>query len=123
MTRKDIKKMLRQQIDGLYSKSLVFSTGSDESALIPLLAGKVETYSSFFEGGTAVSVTPNPLNRKSVIVGAKTPTGRVSTMITIPHVKQSYMYQNFVADFKNNLNASFDDTTKCDYVTLKFDRL
>ena len=110
--------MLRQQIDGLYSKSLVFSTGSDESALIPLLAGKIETYSSFQEGGTAVTATPDPLNRKSVIVGAKTPTGRVSTMITIPHVKQ-----NFVADFKNNLNASFDDTTKCDYVTLKFDRL
>ena len=108
--------MLRQQIDGLYSKSLVFSTGSDESALIPLLAGKIETYSSFQEGGTAVTATPDPLNRKSVIVGAKTP-------ITIPNVKQSYMYQNFVADFKNNLNASFDDTTKCDYVTLKFDRL
>lgn len=115
--------MLRQQIDGLYSKSLVFSTGSDESALIPLLAGKIETYSSFQEGGTAVTATPDPLNRKSVIVGAKTPTGRVSTMITIPHVKQSYMYQNFVADFKNNFNASFDDNTKCDYVTLKFDRL
>lgn len=115
--------MLRQQIDGLYSKSLVFSADSHESALLLLLAGKVETYSSFVEGGIAVSVTPNPLNRKSVIVGAKTPTGRISTMITIPHVKQSYMYQNFVADFKNHLNASFDDTTKCDYVTLKFDRL
>ena len=115
--------MLRQQIDGLFSKSLVFSAGSDESALLPLLAGKIETYSSYHEGGTAVTTTPNPLNRKSIIVGAKTPTGRISTMITIPHVKQSYMYQDFVADFKNNLNASFDDTTKCDYVTLKFDKL
>lgn len=115
--------MLKQTIDGLYSKNLTFSAGSDEEALVPLLAGKLEEFAIHGEGGTAVSVTPNPLNRKSVIVGAKTPTGRVSTMITIPHVKQSYMYQNFVADFKNNLNASFDDNTKCDYVTLKFDRL
>jgi len=107
--------MLKQTIDDLYSKNLTFSAGSDEEALIPLLAGKLEKFAIHSEGGTA--------NRKSVIVGAKTPTGRVSTMITIPHVKQSYMYQNFVADFKNTLNASFDDTTKCDYVTLKFDRL
>ena len=33
--------MLRQTIDGLYAKSLTFSSGSDEDALLPLLAGKV----------------------------------------------------------------------------------
>ena len=115
--------MLRQTIDGLYAKSLTFSNGSDEDALLPLLAGKVESYSVFGDGGTALTSTPDPLNRKNVIVGAKTATGRISTMVTIPHVKQSYMFQNFLSDFTGKLDANYDTAVKCDYVTLKFDRL
>ena len=50
--------MLRQTIDGLYAKSLTFSSGSDEDALLPLLAGKVESYSVFGDGGTALASAP-----------------------------------------------------------------
>ncbi|WP_072595455.1 hypothetical protein, partial [Campylobacter concisus] len=87
--------MLRQTIDGLYAKSLTFSSGSDEDALLPLLAGKVESYSVFGDGGTALASTPDPLNRKNVIVGVKTATGRISTMVTVPHVKTKLYVSKF----------------------------
>ncbi|WP_170000597.1 hypothetical protein [Campylobacter sp. RM9328] len=115
--------MLKQHITGLQSRTLDFKEGSDETALASLLAGRIETYELKSSGGVAMNTTPAVLNRKNFIVGKDTPTGRLSAMIQVPHVKESFFFNELIAAVKGKFDATYTSEVKCDYVKLKFDKL
>ena len=62
-------------------------------------------------------------NKKSLIVSSKNATGRVSTMMTIPHVKLASRINEMTADIKGKFDCGYDDNTKCDSVRLRFNQL
>lgn len=114
--------MLKQKINGLMPLTIAASGSSaDMAALQAVLAGEVESYESKGNGGTAMPTIPNPLNRKSFIVGAKTPTGRISCYLNIPHVKVSAHYNEIIAGIVGTFDAGYDSTVKAGYCTMKFD--
>ena len=87
-----------------------------------LMAGKVEKYKTIGSGGQAINAIPNPLNKKVFIVGDRDVSGRISTMFTLPHVKNASEYPDLLADIKGKFDSSYDSAIKCEYVTLKFDK-
>lgn len=114
--------MLKQTIKGLQTLN-VSVTGSDAdlTSLVGVLAGKVEQYKSVGNGGVAIAAIPSPLNRKVLIVGDKDPTGRLSTMVTIPHVKAASTFSNLLTDIVGVFDSGYDSSIKCEYAKLKFD--
>lgn len=114
--------MLRQQVKNL-NKTLSFTGNSDEDLLNPLLAGKIEVYKEISSGGTELNQTPELLNRKSFIVSKNTPTGRLSAMIRIPHVKETFYFNELNTAVKGKFDASYESDTKCDTVKLNFDKI
>lgn len=115
--------MLRQTITGLRSKTLSFTAGSDEDALAPLLAGKVEKYSLKNTVGTNNVATPLEANRKNLIVGSNGATGRISCMVRLPHVKADKFFNDISAASKGKFDSHWDSSVKCDYVKLHFDKI
>lgn len=115
--------MLRQTIKGLktLNVSAIGATDGDTTALIGIMAGKVEKFKNVGEGGTAVAAIPNPLNKKSIVVGKKDATGRLSTMFSVPHIKASKTFKDLLADIKGKFDCDYVLTTKCEYAKLKFD--
>ena len=115
--------MLKQTINGLRSLnvSAVGSTAGDTTALIGLMAGKVEKFKNVGEGGTAIAAVPATLNKKSVVVGKKDATGRLSTIFTVPHVKAAKTFKDLSADVVGKFDCDYVITTKCEYAKLKFD--
>lgn len=115
--------MLKQTIDGLTGKTLTFKANSDEDALIAIMGGKVEKYELKSTGGSELNQTPAVLNRKSFIVSKETSTGRLSAMVRIPHVKETFYFNELVTAVKGNFDASFESDVKCDVVKMNFDKL
>jgi hypothetical protein len=116
--------MLKQAIKGLrgITVSAVGATDGDTTALIGIMAGKVEKLKLIAEGGTAIAAIPSPLNKKSVVVGKKDATGgRLSTMFSVPHVKPSKTFKDFAPDVIGKFDCDYVLTTKCEYAKLKFD--
>ena len=58
--------MLKQTIKGLHplTVSAIGATDGDTTALIGLMAGKVEKFKNVGEGGVAVAAITSPLNKK-----------------------------------------------------------
>lgn len=115
--------MLKQTIKGLktLNVSAIGATDGDTTALLGLMAGKVEKYKNVGEGGTAVAAIPNPLNKKSIVVGKKDVAGRLSTMFSVPHVKAAKSFKDLSADVVGKFDCDYVLTTKCEYAKLKFD--
>lgn len=115
--------MLKQTIQGLrpLTVSAIGATDGDTTALIGLMAGKVEKFKNVGEGGTAVAAIPSPLNKKSIVVGKKDATGRLSTIFSVPHVKASKTFKDLSADVVGQFDCDYVLTTKCEYAKLKFD--
>lgn len=115
--------MLKQTIKNIRSLtvSAVGATDGDTTALLGLMAGKVDKYKKVGEGGTAIAAIPSPLNKKIIIVGDKDPSGRMSTIMTIPHVKPASKLPELTADILGKFDSDYVGTIKCDYVKLKFD--
>ena len=115
--------MLKQTIKGLrpLTVSAIGATDGDTTALISLMAGKVENFKNVGEGGAAVVAIPSPLNKKSIVVGKKDATGRLSTMFSVPHVKPSKTFKDLLADITGKFDCDYVLTTKCEYAKLKFD--
>ena len=115
--------MLKQTIKNIRSLtvSAVGATDGDTTALIGLMAGKVDKYKEVGNGGAAIPAIPNPLNKKIIIVGDKDPSGRMSTIMTIPHVKPASKLPELTADILGKFDSDYVGTIKCDYVKLKFD--
>ena len=118
-----VKIMLRQTIKGLktLNVSAIGATDGDTTALIGLMAGKVEKFKNVGEGGTAVAAIPSPLNKKSIVVGKKDATGRLSTIFSVPHVKAAKTFKDLSADVVGKFDCDYVLTTKCEYAKLKFD--
>ncbi|WP_169779664.1 hypothetical protein [Campylobacter curvus] len=115
--------MFKQTIKGLNTHSVsVNGSDADLNKLAAIFAGKVEKYKLVGSGGTKMNALPDPINKKVFVVGSTNATGRLSTMMTIPHVKVASEYPDLVADIKGKFDCSYEDTTKCDYVTLKYDK-
>ncbi|WP_169942418.1 hypothetical protein [Campylobacter sp. RM15925] len=115
--------MLKQTIQGLRPLSIdVVGNDGDKQKLIDIMAGKVEKYKSVGSGGQALNQIPNPLNKKVFIVGDRNENGRISTMFTLPHVKNASEYPELLTDIKGKFDSSYDSDVKCEYVTLKFDK-
>lgn len=114
--------MLKQRIKGLNPLTIsVKSSEADQTALQGILAGEVEVYDLKAEGGTAMPTMPEILNRKNFIVGANTPTGRITTYLQIPHVKVSADYNSISSSIIGKFNASYDSSVKADFCNMKFD--
>lgn len=114
--------MLKQKIKGLNTLTVaVTGSNSDIEKLIPLLAGEVTKYKSVGSGGSVLAIIPNPLNKKVFVVGSQSPNGRISGMLTIPHVKTSSEYPELVADIKGKFDSAFNSDIKCEYAKLRFD--
>ncbi|AQW84186.1 hypothetical protein CPIN17262_0485 [Campylobacter pinnipediorum subsp. pinnipediorum] len=115
--------MLKQYIQGLNPKTLSFSDNSDEDSLLPLLAGKIEKYEQTATGGAVLNELPATLNRKEFIVSKDSPTGRISSIVRIPHVKETFYFNELNASVKGKFDSSFTSDVKCDEVKLRFDSL
>jgi len=115
--------MLKQTIKGLrpLNVSAIGATDGDITALIGIMAGKVEKFKNIGEGGNAIAAIPSPLNRKSIVVGVKDATGRLSTMFTVPHVKAAKTFKDLLADIVGKFDCDYVLPTKCEYAKLKFD--
>ncbi|MCZ6104703.1 hypothetical protein [Campylobacter ureolyticus] len=114
--------MLKQRIQGLQVKTVsVKGSKADTGKLQALLAGEVEVYELKGEGGTALPTLPANLNRKTFTVGAKTPTGRRSCYLQIPHVKASANYTTIPATVIGKFDADYDSGIKADFCNMKFD--
>ena len=112
--------MLKQTIKGLRSLTVtaIGATDGDTTALIGLMAGKVEKIKNV---GVAVAAIPSPLNKKSIVVGKKDAVGRLSTIFSVPHVKAAKTFKDLSADVVGKFDCDYVLTTKCEYAKLKFD--
>ena len=114
--------MIKQSIKGLTTLSVnVTGTTGDLTSLIGLMAGKVESYKSIANGGTAVAAIPNPLNKKTFVVGNKTANGRESTIFSVPHVKSSVTSLTLYPSIIGKFDSGYESAIKSDYAMLKFD--
>ncbi|MDO5650332.1 MAG: hypothetical protein Q4G11_06980 [Gallicola sp.] len=114
--------MLKQRIKN-YNPLTVDVTGSDGDivALQGIMAGEVERYDLKAQGGTEMKAMPAVLNRKNLVVGAKTATGRISCYLALPHVKASSTYPQISASIIGQFDASYESAVKADYANMKFD--
>ncbi|CUU90543.1 Uncharacterised protein [Campylobacter hyointestinalis subsp. hyointestinalis] len=115
--------MLKQKFKGLTTNINANGGEDDINALIGLMVGEVTQFELKGQGGSNADL-PQELNKKVFIVGAKSTSssGRISTMITLPHVKVAKMSNEIAADIKNKFNANYETAIKADYVNLKFDK-
>ena len=119
--------MYRQSIDGgaSFMTVNVNALNADaDTALTSLMCGIVTEYKlALGDGGTALTSTPKTFNKKVLIVGKdKGLQGRLSTMVTLPHIKASRAFNDYSADIIGKFFASSNSAEKADYVKLKFDR-
>ncbi|OCR98861.1 hypothetical protein A9K75_09580 [Campylobacter fetus subsp. testudinum] len=116
--------MLKQTIDGVTKSINANGSSADVGALIGILVGEITEYDLKFQGGTEMPTMPSLLNKKVLIVGSKATAsqGRLSSMVTLPHVKTSKTFNEISVDIKNKFNANYESAIKADYVTLKFDK-
>ncbi|KAB0610917.1 hypothetical protein [Campylobacter hyointestinalis] len=115
--------MLKQKVKGVTININANGSEEDITALLGLMVGEITQFDLKGQGGTRADL-PQELNKKVFIVGAKSTenSGRLSTMITLPHVKASKMSNEIAADIKNKFNANYETAIKADYVNLKFDK-
>lgn len=116
--------MLKQYIQGqrVHNADISASDG-DIAKILPVLAGKVEVYRQTATGGTALPNPPMPLNAKKIIVGKKDVTGRLSTMLHLPHVNPAKNISDLETALIGNFDCGFETDVKCEYINLKFDAL
>ena len=90
--------MLKQRIQGLPPKTIDYQASTaDMDALKNLLAGEIEIYEEKASGGgTAMPQLPAKLNAKSFVVGARTPQGRISCLLSVPHMKETSDYNKVI---------------------------
>lgn len=113
--------MLKQRITSLRPLTIsAEATEADLTDLKGLLAGEIESFENKGQGGTT-AVLPETLNKKVFIVGAKSAEGRISTQVTIPHVKESRHYTEVSTDIIGKFFANYEVATKSDYAKLRFD--
>lgn len=112
---------LRQNVKGLRAKTVSLSASSaDIGALKGLMAGEVEEFKTTSSGGTTAPL-PSNLNRKALVVGKKTPTGRLSVYVNLPHVKEAKTFTDLETSMVGQFDASYTNNVKCEYATLMFD--
>lgn len=116
--------MLKQNIKGVVRNVNANGSEEDVTALIKLMAGEITEYELKASGGSELRELPETLNKKVYIVGSKATStnGRISTMISIPHVNPSRVFHLISADIINKFNADYETAVKADYVNLKFDK-
>ncbi|ANE35645.1 hypothetical protein CIG11343_0584 [Campylobacter iguaniorum] len=116
--------MLKQNINGVITTVQANGSEADIQALIGIMAGEITEYELKGQGGTEVAQLPNPVNKKVIILGKKATqtTGRLSTQISIPHVKPAKTFNEISADIRSKFTANYDVADKADYVSLKFDK-
>ncbi|HDX6330713.1 hypothetical protein [Campylobacter fetus] len=116
--------MLKQNINGVVKSINANGSAADVTALLGLMVGEITEYELKAEGGTEMLTIPSTLNNKVFIVGSKATStqGRLSSMVTLQHVKPAKTFNEISADIKGKFNADYTTAIKCDYVTLKFDK-
>ncbi len=108
--------MLRQTLNGV--RVNVKCDGA-ETTLAPLLAGLVEQFDLKTSGGSPAPM-PAVLNRKRIAVGDSTQ--KISCSFTVPHIKETAKYTDIELAVKGKFDAHYDQTVKCDYVSIVYDK-
>ncbi|WP_456400169.1 hypothetical protein [Persephonella sp.] len=108
--------MLRQTLSGITNN---VKADGVEDELIPLLAGLVEKFEKKGSGGTSTA-HPVELNTKRYSVGDSSQ--KISCSFRVPHVKESVTYSDVEAVVVGKFDAHYDQTTKCDYLNLIYDK-
>lgn len=108
--------MLRQTLNGV--RVNVKCEGAEVN-LKPLLAGLVEEFTLKAQGGTPAPA-PQSLNRKRIAVGDSTQ--KISCSFTVPHLKETALYTDIEGAILGKFDAHYDQSVKCDYVNLIYDK-
>lgn len=112
--------IIKQVVKGSTVKTLdVDASNADLTELIAILAGEVQTFELKSEGGSTAT-TPSALNRKRYSCGDKS--SNISCSFTVPHAKLTANTPEFEAVVIGAFDASYDSSTKCDYMNLFYDR-
>jgi len=92
--------------------------------LLPLLVGRVETFTLKSQGGKAISATPEPLNRVRISVRKLMDDGsQISCSFTIPHLKPSVDYKTLQGLIVGKFETWWaDKSPKCDDFAIIYDR-
>lgn len=109
--------MLRQNTNGRITQTVMVNGSiADMTALAAICAGNVEIWDKKSEGGTTTPVAL-PLNPIGFSVGKKNIDGsRMSAFVKLPHLKSPKSIQDVRASVKGSWDASFESTSKCEYV-------
>jgi len=93
--------------------------------LLPVLAGRVETFSFKGQGGKAIDTTPEPLNRVRISVRAFDTDGtQISCSFTIPHLKSTVDYKTLEGLIVGKFDAWWTDKTlKAKECAIIYDRI
>lgn len=109
--------MIKQIINGKTVGTVYANVSSaDFTTISAVLAGKSENYTKVAEGGTPFSVTtPNAVKFS---VGKVTLEGRISTAVSIPHLKVGKKDSDIRTVALGAFDVAYDIGTKCEYVNL-----
>lgn len=109
--------MIKQIINGKTAGiSYVNVSSADFTTISAVLAGKSENYTKVAEGGTPFSVTtPNAVKFS---VGTVSINGRISTAVSIPHLKVGKKDNDIRTVALGAFDLNYESTIKCDYVNM-----
>ena len=93
--------------------------------LLPLLAGRIETFTFKAQGGKAISTTPEPLNRVRISVRTWDKDGdMVSCSFTVPHLNPSVDYKTLEGLIVGKFDAWWSSgAPKCSDWAVIYDRM
>lgn len=116
--------MIQQQVGGLRPRSININ-GSDEdlAEFAKLLAGEIVVYKLIESGGEPLAHNLSGFNKKSYVISKRNEDdSRVSTMFSVPHMKQGAGLNEVEQVVVGAFDCGYEDDmhVKCDKILLKF---